>query len=421
MSLFSIELSNWRAFRDKVSIAVKPLTLIYGHNQAGKSSLLRALPLLADSIYGNSGPIKTDSAAMAGATFADLGWRRSGYPTWGVSAPDGNDTANILVKFSDADGMIVNHFELYQPSGDGKRDEFLVDWAKTTGRIGGRLTANYVGQHRGQDWEDKLQFSCFFPEGLPPATQAKMAAIQKALAPLEKIQWLQANRVAAAVPGPGKIRCCAEDGSDLAGIMQTRELEQVLRLAAQWCGVQGTIADELIVRQDTSTSLWQFYLQRLNSPELALHLAGEGVRSLLPVLLCACWADISRQQTNLVTPGPSLLAIEEPESHLHPHWQVALFDRLLESVKLGTPVVLETHSVHMLRAMQLAVLQGRMPASDVALYWVEQDTEGVAKLVPVTVKEDASLTGWRPDVFETEQELAHQILDLRWKMGRPST
>lgn len=406
-------------------MAVKPLTLIYGHNQAGKSSLLRALPLMADSIYGNSGPIKTASAAMAGAAFADLGWRRRGYPTWGVSVTDGKDSSTISTSFDDDGGLIVNKFELYQPTAQGKRDEFLVDWSQTTQRIAGAFHADFAGKHRKDDWAGELQFAGFFPTGLPKEAQARMETIRAALAPLANIQWLQANRVAAPVSGrgnvQGRIRCCAEDGSDLAGIMQTRGLEDVLKLAARWCGTQGTIADELLVREDPGTSLAQFYLRRLDFPELALHLAGEGVRSLLPVLLCACWADSSRKQAKLVTPGPSMLAIEEPESHLHPHWQVALFNRLLESVKLGTPVVLETHSVHMLRAMQLAVLQGGIKADDIALYWIEQDQDGIAKLTSIEVKDDASLPGWRPDVFETEQELAHQILDLRWKQGRQQT
>jgi predicted ATPase len=144
-----------------------------------------------------------------------------------------------------------------------------------------------------------------------------------------------------------------------------------------------------------------------------LHLAGEGVRALLPILLCACWADASRSIHD--PDAPTMLAVEEPEAHLHPDLQVALFDRLVETVYAGTPVILETHSVYVLRAMQLAVLSGKLAHDDVSLNWVSQAKDGAATVTPISVTEDATLEGWRPAVFEKEQELAHQILDLRWK------
>jgi predicted ATPase len=113
--------------------------------------------------------------------------------------------------------------------------------------------------------------------------------------------------------------------------------------------------------------------------------------------------------------APSLLAIEEPEAHLHPHLQVALFQRLLDTVRAGVPVVLETHSVYVLRAMQIAVLRGQLDPAQVGLHWVAQDADGAASVLPVEVRADAVLSGWRPLAFEQEQELAHEILDLRWK------
>ena len=44
--LFALKLSALRSFRDEATLDVRPLTLLYGFNQAGKSSLLRVLALL---------------------------------------------------------------------------------------------------------------------------------------------------------------------------------------------------------------------------------------------------------------------------------------------------------------------------------------------------------------------------------------
>lgn len=44
--LFTLKLSALRSFRNETSLDIRPLTLLYGFNQAGKSSLLRVLALL---------------------------------------------------------------------------------------------------------------------------------------------------------------------------------------------------------------------------------------------------------------------------------------------------------------------------------------------------------------------------------------
>jgi predicted ATPase len=106
--------------------------------------------------------------------------------------------------------------------------------------------------------------------------------------------------------------------------------------------------------------------------------------------------------------------MEEPESQLHPHLQVALARRLTESVGRGVPVVAETHSVHVLRAVQLGVLEGRIQPKDIALYWVDQSIEGATSLRAIDVGSDATLQGWPPGVFEEEQALAREILAVRW-------
>ncbi|MCI5141852.1 MAG: hypothetical protein D3909_09040 [Candidatus Electrothrix sp. ATG1] len=131
----------------------------------------------------------------------------------------------------------------------------------------------------------------------------------------------------------------------------------------------------------------------------------------MPILVCSCWAETKNAA------APTMLAVEEPEAHLHPTVQVALLDRLVETVQAGIPVVLETHSVYLLRAMQVAVLEKRLTPEEVGLYWVEQTKESVSKAKRIGISPDATLTGWPPEVFEKEQELAHRIFDLRWTKG----
>ena len=72
----AITLRNYRSFAEPVLFMMRPVTILYGVNNAGKSALLRALPLLADSLGTDvAGPLNLESAAMRGGSFADLRWK----------------------------------------------------------------------------------------------------------------------------------------------------------------------------------------------------------------------------------------------------------------------------------------------------------------------------------------------------------
>lgn len=78
MALASFALENYRGFADRVEIELRPLTLFFGYNSAGKSALVRALPLLCDSVRSDIiSPFNLDSETVRDATFDDLSSRFS--------------------------------------------------------------------------------------------------------------------------------------------------------------------------------------------------------------------------------------------------------------------------------------------------------------------------------------------------------
>lgn len=405
MSLFSVDVQSFRAFRERATVDYRPLTMFYGHNQAGKSTLLRLLPLLADSIYENQGALNMTSQALASPNFKELGHINTagiaGSPILHLKK-DAVESADLELKFSDEAGLIVNSLRLSKP-GSTVMD---VSWEKTEERRANSSTALYHGAVRGQDWSGSLKFDSLFPSQLPEPALAIVMQVQQAFSPLQRLQWLRANRIRPDGPPSPKVRCCAADGADIASAIPEQARKQILDTAATWLAQQDNLANRIVVDR-----LSQILVGAAGGFDLPLYLAGEGLRALLPILLCACWAE------NKDAYAPTMLAIEEPEAHLHPHLQVALFDRLLQSVKASIPVAVETHSVYMLRAMQLAILDKRIAPEDVALYWVAQKN-GQAALTKIEVQADGTLHNWRPDVFEKEQELAQQILERRLALGR---
>jgi energy-coupling factor transporter ATP-binding protein EcfA2 len=404
--LFTLKMQSYRSFLHETSIDIGPLTLLYGFNQAGKSTLLRLLALLADSLVPGAGPLDLRSPALRGATFKELGHlghdpNLSPWLTLVAPGPPPNPTFKI--QFTDKNGLSVNRLYV-TPEADG--DKFKVDLADIVARVGNGVKGTYEGHYRGQEWTDSLNFTSLIPSGLPDEADRIAQAVRAALTPLEQLQWLDANRFAGGEEAR-PIRCCLPDGSDLPSLLRADPGPAVLAEASGWLAEQHGLGEELSLRSDPSGR--QQLVHRSGRREaLPLNLAGEGIRSLLPILLCALWAETR-------APGaPTMLAVEEPEAHLHPTTQVALFDRLAQTVRLGIPVVLETHSVYLLRAMQLAVLDGSLKPEQIGLYWVEQGPDGTSTITDIEIAPDATLAGWRPDLFEKEQEMAHRILDLRW-------
>ena len=192
-----------------------------------------------------------------------------------------------------------------------------------------------------------------------------------------------------------------------------RDRKPVLDAVSDWLQGRPELGEAVSIGR-AGRGNWQFNLRRSGSEPLPLYLAGEGIRWLLPILLTACWAEERDPDS------PTMLTIEEPESRLHPSLQIALLERLLDLLRHGIPSVLETHSVYLLRCMQLAVAEGSLQPEDVALYWIRRDSdEPAASLQRIEVERDGTLRGWQADTFEEEQRLARKIFQARWREAIP--
>ncbi len=73
MPLSSYAVARYRSFVRRTTVELRPLTLLFGYNSAGKSALLRALPLLSASSGGAGvGPLALDSDVARGATYSEI-------------------------------------------------------------------------------------------------------------------------------------------------------------------------------------------------------------------------------------------------------------------------------------------------------------------------------------------------------------
>lgn len=87
-------------------------------------------------------------------------------------------------------------------------------------------------------------------------------------------------------------------------------------------------------------------------------------------------------QSKLIGPNRILLW-DEPENHLHPEWQVAFADVILQLVAKGVPIVISTHSPYFIQAVRYYASKYGIENS-VDYYFAEEGKDGLSTLQEVT-------------------------------------
>ncbi|QQG64649.1 DUF3696 domain-containing protein [Desulfobulbus oligotrophicus] len=135
--------------------------------------------------------------------------------------------------------------------------------------------------------------------------------------------------------------------------------------------------------------------------ELAPQDIGVGISQVLPVVVAALY-----HKTGIV-------AIEQPELHIHPAFQVALGDLFIEQIRQRPDLtfILETHSEHlMLRFLRRIRETGENDAlenrtlspEELSIYFIEQGDSGISCL-SIRVDEDGDFIDRWPRGFFTER------------------
>lgn len=131
--------------------------------------------------------------------------------------------------------------------------------------------------------------------------------------------------------------------------------------------------------------------------EVALPDVGFGISQVLPALVQAFYCE----------PG-SIVWMEQPEIHLHPQVQAELADVFISAVQSyegGRPrqvqVILESHSEHLLNRLQRRIAEGAIKADQVAIYFARSGRKG-ADLEALEVNDDGDITNWPEHFFGDE-------------------
>lgn len=131
-----------------------------------------------------------------------------------------------------------------------------------------------------------------------------------------------------------------------------------------------------------------------NSPEVKLTDVGFGVSQVLPALVEAFYA-----------PPGSTVWMEQPEIHLHPQVQAELANAFACAIKASengkprnTQLIIESHSEHLLNRLQLLLAQNVLKPEDVAIYFCTTGSDG-AKLEYLEIDAFGEISNWPQNFF----------------------
>ncbi len=133
------------------------------------------------------------------------------------------------------------------------------------------------------------------------------------------------------------------------------------------------------------------------APQVKITDVGFGISQVLPALVQAFYC-----------PPHSTVWMEQPEIHLHPQVQAELADVFISATQArengkarGVQLIVESHSEHFLNRLQRRVAEGAVQPEDVAVYFCRREG-GATELEPLRLNMFGEIENWPEHFFGDE-------------------
>lgn len=129
---------------------------------------------------------------------------------------------------------------------------------------------------------------------------------------------------------------------------------------------------------------------------------GVGTSQLLPIIV-----------ESVNSKKRSKIIIEEPETHIHPKAQATLADLFVDSaIRDDKKFIVETHSIFLITQLQILVASGKIDADDVGIYYFTQDSEG-SNIMNINILDNGQFEEeWPSGFFDIHYQLGRKLFEL---------
>ncbi|MBD2447399.1 DUF3696 domain-containing protein [Nostoc sp. FACHB-152] len=164
------------------------------------------------------------------------------------------------------------------------------------------------------------------------------------------------------------------------------EIEQIVSMMTDVESLSETWVQEMTSGGDHISDL--VLIDKRTKTPVSHRDVGIGISQVIPILV-SCYGL-----------SDALVAIEQPEIHLHPRLQAELGSVFAESIKppYNNRFILETHSEHLMLRLQKLIREGNLSPEDVSVIYVDCDSEG-SQCLELRLDEEGDFIDEWPDGF----------------------
>ena len=436
--LTKLHLKNFKAWKDTGPIRLAPITVIFGANSAGKSSLGHLLLALKQTALSSDRKralhLGDASTQIDLGTFADCmhGHDLTNFLdfelAWNLPKPlEVRDPLQPTLRYL-GDSLRLNVSLAAGKSGQPEIKSLHYDLAYAGGEV------LDVDLSRGENRKFSLESSRYDfkmadgrkwpleePEKFYRVSEISMARFKNAsfltdfalatetmlgslsyLGPLRNppkrtYQWSGDTPEGVGQLGENTIAAilAAQNEGRMLNRGPKRPRQPFTEFIASWLKDLGVIHSFVVKPVAEGRKEYEVLVRtQAKSPEVKITDVGFGVSQVLPVLVQAFYC-----------PPNSTVWMEQPEIHLHPQVQAELADVFIsatrareESGARNVQLIIESHSEHFLNRLQRRIAEGEITPDDVAIYFCKK-TGGSTELEPLELNLFGDIENWPENFF----------------------
>ncbi|WP_064197822.1 MULTISPECIES: DUF3696 domain-containing protein [Emticicia] len=384
-----VTFKNYKLFKERQVLDLKPITIIIGKNNSGKSAILKLMTVIEGALKAKSNSVVNliNDEVQAGNEYKDLVYGKFG-------------RALEIELFQKKTGEDLDDILSFEVAIDINKNIPILDFWNLNDEIKFRNIENNIYENE----LDGEEYYCEFL-GISLMKYLKNGSDKREGKPLPPPHFMATDFIGA--------------------IREKTKQDYRLNVSSQVKShFDGRYLYDFLIRDYLSTDKkyftkisqwikekfegWELYIDVDSEPyhielrkgklETNITETGMGIGQSLP-LITRAYKPCEEE---------TLIIVEEPECHLHPYAHAQLAQLFAESIKedINKKYLFETHSQNFILRLRRLVAEGMLNESDLGIYYVEFDEESnESNLREIKVDKFGNVNFWPEGIFsETLEE-----------------
>ena len=360
-----ISFKNYKLFKEKQTLELKPITILIGKNNSGKSAVLKLPTMIAGSLSGE------------------------------FSQPFDTKYEDVRIGLSPEDFFYNREITNESLSFDISQDDEILISCSIIGDINNNIrlrTLNYKGKEIDLK---KNKVKGFIPEGesIDKFNFDYIEAFR--MKPEPYFQKKTSDIIKVGINGENAYSLFAKYWD---------EKNPIYKFIGDWY-FENFESWKLEVDQISGSVIsYEITLKNGTNKPINIVNTGSGISQSFPLIL----------RSFMPVEEPTLIIMEEPETHLHHAAHGNLAERFVDSFleDKNKNYLIETHSENFILRLQSIIADPEIAftANDIKIYYVDfVQVDQCSKLIPLKISEDGEIEDWPDNVFNENLDEIYKL------------